>query len=227
MFGPAVAVPDALEVARRRERQRHLAVAQREQRQLVALQELLDHDGRVAEAALDQHRLQRRARLRLVLGDHHALAGRQAVGLDHRRVAGDRVEPGLDGLDDGVAAGRDAGGPMTSLANALEPSSRAAAATGRSRRRPRPRRRRRGRPPAAPPAPPRRDRRPRRRSARAPRRRRPRTASAAASRAMPGLPGAHSSSGRWGERASARTIACSRPPAPTTRTFTRQLRATR
>src|ERR1039457_6428069 len=41
-----------------------------------------------------------------------------------------------------------------------------------------------------------------------------------ASAAMPALPGAHSSSGGCGERASARTIACSRPPAPTTRTFT-------
>src|SRR5690242_21857169 len=39
-----------------------------------------------------------------------------------------------------------------------------------------------------------------------------------ASRAMPGLPGAHSSSGCCGDRFSARTIACSRPPEPTTRT---------
>ena len=38
--------------------------------------------------------------------------------------------------------------------------------------------------------------------------------------AMPGLPGAHSTSGSCGERPSARTIACSRPPEPTTRTFT-------
>src|ERR1700677_3067756 len=41
-----------------------------------------------------------------------------------------------------------------------------------------------------------------------------------ASSAMPALPGAHSSSGCCGERFNARTIACSRPPAPTTRTFT-------
>src|SRR3954447_14778140 len=44
------------------------------------------------------------------------------------------------------------------------------------------------------------------------------TSTSRASRAMPGLPGAHSSSGRCGERVSARTIACSRPPEPTTRT---------
>src|SRR4051812_7359523 len=35
---------------------------------------------------------------------------------------------------------------------------------------------------------------------------------------MPGLPGAAITSGACGERLSARTIACSRPPAPTTRT---------
>ena len=39
-----------------------------------------------------------------------------------------------------------------------------------------------------------------------------------ASRAMPALPGAAKTSGRCGERFSARTIACSRPPPPTTRT---------
>ena len=52
----------------------------------------------------------------------------------------------------------------------------------------------------------------------APRRRRRRSAQRA-SAAMPALPGAQSSSGCCGERASARTIACSRPPPPTTRTF--------
>src|SRR3954447_25633464 len=36
---------------------------------------------------------------------------------------------------------------------------------------------------------------------------------------IPALPGAHNNSGRWGERASARTSACSRPPEPTTRTL--------
>ena len=112
---------------------------------------------------------------------------------------------------------------ITSFANAFEPSSRAAAADGPKhgtpaaaqasaspatsgasgpdddevdpRRGGRARRAPSGRPDRRPPAP-------------------------AASRAMPGLPGAHSSSGRCGERASARTIACSRPPAPTTRTRT-------
>ena len=40
-----------------------------------------------------------------------------------------------------------------------------------------------------------------------------------ASAAIPALPGAASTSGARSERASARTIACSRPPPPTTRTF--------
>src|SRR3954471_13124584 len=40
-----------------------------------------------------------------------------------------------------------------------------------------------------------------------------------ASARIPALPGAQSSSGRCGERASARRIACSLPPAPTTRTL--------
>ena len=43
-----------------------------------------------------------------------------------------------------------------------------------------------------------------------------------ASAAIPALPGAQSSSGEWAERPSARTIACSRPPPPTTRTFKRE-----
>src|SRR4051794_7572763 len=44
--------------------------------------------------------------------------------------------------------------------------------------------------------------------------------SSSASAPMPGLPGAHSTSGAWGERRSARTMACSRPPEPPTRTRT-------
>ena len=55
--------------------------------------------------------------------------------------------------------------------------------------------------------------------ARSRRRPRPRRRSTRASAAMPALPGAHSTSGARGLRCSARTIACSRPPPPTTRTF--------
>src|SRR5215210_6807110 len=78
---------------------------------------------------------------------------------------------------------------MTSLANPLEPSSLAAAAVG---------------PKARTPASTSASTTPASASTRR------------ASAAMPALPGAQSTSGRWGERASARTSACSRPPAPTT-----------
>ncbi len=91
--GAGVALADALVVARRRERERGLAVAQREQRQLGALEELLDDDRDVAEALVLEHLGQRRAGLVLALGDHDALAGGEAVGLDHRGVAR-RSRPG-------------------------------------------------------------------------------------------------------------------------------------
>ena len=87
VFGPLVAVEDALVVLRRGERHRALAVAQRQQRELLAVEELLDdHVGRAEDLALE-HVDERLARLGLVLGDHHALAGGQPVGLDDHRVA--------------------------------------------------------------------------------------------------------------------------------------------
>ena len=49
---PLVAVEDALVVLRRRHRDRTLAVAQGEQRELVALEELLDEHAGLAEPAL-------------------------------------------------------------------------------------------------------------------------------------------------------------------------------
>ena len=107
---------------------------------------------------------------------------------------------------------------MTSLANALEPSSRAAAALG---------------PNAAIPRAASSSARPATSGASGPMttRSQPSYCAASASPAMsstaigsrrasapmPGLPGAQSSSGWEAERFSARTSACSRPPAPTTR----------
>src|SRR3954451_18228870 len=105
---------------------------------------------------------------------------------------------------------------MTSLANALEPSSCAAPAAG---------------PKWAMPAASRRSARPATSGASGPMTTRPTdsprasstspsrsstpTATQRACSAIPGLPGAARSSGRRGERASALTIACSRPPEPT------------
>ena len=66
------------------EQQAGLAVAQREQRGDLALQELLDHHPRAGRAEpAAQGVVDRRLGRGAVGRDHHALAGRQAVGLDH------------------------------------------------------------------------------------------------------------------------------------------------
>ena len=101
------------------ERERGDAVADRQHRQLVAGEELLDQHRLLAEAALDEHRLQRGPGLRLVGRDHHALARRQAVGLDHRRVAVHGGQSVRHGLDDRVVGGRDAGRPHDLLGERL------------------------------------------------------------------------------------------------------------
>ena len=54
VFGPAIAVEDPLVVLRRGQRHDVLAVAERQQRQLLPLEVLLEHDLRVAEAPLDE-----------------------------------------------------------------------------------------------------------------------------------------------------------------------------
>ena len=212
-----VAVEDALVVLRGRERHGALAVAEREQRELLALEELLEHHLGVAEALLGEEHVERRARLALVLGDDHALARGQHVGLQHGRVG--RAGEVLGGLvavaEQHVRGGRHA---RPSSAAWRRPSSPRCARPPWWARRRRCRRapaRPPARPRAAPRAPPPRGR-PRAR-ARAPRRRRragtrrrrarcPRCRARTAARAPRGL------------RSSARTSACSRPPPPTTRT---------
>ena len=205
VFGPVVAVADPLVVLRRRHRDRPLAVAQREQRQLLAVEVLLDDDRRRSPKRRSTRNASSAARAsRLVGGDDHALAGGEPVGLEHDRVALDRRHARLDGRR--RPSGRAVGTPaasITSLANALVPSSRAAAALGPKRAMPGLGERvdeagdqRRLRPDdrqvdALARAPPR----------RAPRRRRRATSSRRASAAMPALPGAQSSSGCCGERA--------------------------
>ena len=103
-----VAVADPLVVARRSERHGALAVAQRQQRELLAGHELLHDHRKVAEAVGDEHVLERRARLCLVGGDHDALARREPVGLDHGRVAVHRGEALVHGRDDAMRRGGDA-----------------------------------------------------------------------------------------------------------------------
>ena len=86
--GSLVAVEDPLVVLRRGQRHDVLAVAEGQQRELFALEELLQHDGRRAEAPLAEEDLDRLARGGLGVADDHALAGRQAVGLEDRGIGG-------------------------------------------------------------------------------------------------------------------------------------------
>ena len=188
---------------------------EREDRDLRAVEELLDHDP-AARGGMGDRRV-------TVVGHHDALAGGQAVVLhDVRRAEG--VERGL-GLVAGLAhRARAVGTPaaaITSFANALEPSSWAASRVGPKRRCPARGRRRRPRPPAAPPG------------RRRPGRRQPlgqrgdvvtvdsgSTSCSVATPASPGLPGATWTSVTPGSRESARASACSRPPVPITRVLT-------
>ena len=79
VFGPGVAIEDGLVVLRWRQRHDVAAVAQRDEADFFAAQKLLDHQPApsVASAGFG---------LGAVARDHHALARRQAVGLqDHRK----------------------------------------------------------------------------------------------------------------------------------------------
>ena len=152
-----VAVEDPLVVLRRRQRHDVLAVAERQQRELFAREELLQHDGRLAEAPLAEEDLDRVARGGLRVADDHALAGRQAVGLedqrDRRHRRGARAPPrGWSGRRRRRSARR----PPPSAAWRT-PSTPPARRRQRSARRRRPRRPPEHRPrprPAAPPARP-------------------------------------------------------------------------
>ena len=85
----AVAVEDALVVACGSHREGALAVTQREQRELLACETLLDHGTCVlAETPREEDLLERRLRLLCVLRDGHALAGGQAVDLDDDAARG-------------------------------------------------------------------------------------------------------------------------------------------
>jgi hypothetical protein len=182
-----IAVEDALVVLGRRHRHGPLAVAQREQGKLLALEVLLDEHARVPEPPFHEHRLERGARLVLVGRDDHALARGQPVGLEDDRIGVDRRQSllhvahergGRRGYSGGLhdllrerlgplearGVGRRPEGGHARLAQRVdEPRPRAA---------PRARRRRGRRPRRAPPPPARRRRPPRPRGAA---RRRPRS----------------------------------------------------
>ena len=123
----SVTVEDPLVILGGREWQGRLPVADRQQRDLLAVEELLDDHPLSPEAPLHQQVVQRDARLALVGGDDHALARRQAVGLDHGRIARDRRHARVRIGHHGVGGRGDAGGAHHFLAEglrALEPRGR-------------------------------------------------------------------------------------------------------
>ncbi|VXB50134.1 conserved hypothetical protein [Curtobacterium sp. 8I-2] len=98
-----VAVGQALVVLRGAERTHVVAVAQEEQGDLFAVEELLDHDVAVLEpvgGVVD--------RGLAVVGDEHALAGGEPVGLDHVRCA--ELVDGADGFVHRAGVDRTPGG---------------------------------------------------------------------------------------------------------------------
>jgi hypothetical protein len=105
-----IAVEDALVVLRRRHRHGPLAVAQREQGELLALEVLLDEHARVAEAPFHEHCLERGTGLVPAGRDDDALARGQPVGLEDDRVSVDRGQPVLHVAHEGGGRGGHPGG---------------------------------------------------------------------------------------------------------------------
>ena len=131
--GPRVPVTDALAVLRRRQGPAGCAVAQREQRHLLALEPLLDEDQ---PPGLPEGPAEDIADGGVGLGprvaDEHALPGREAVRLDHRAVA-EEVERvarrRLVRAGEGTRGGH-AGRPHDLLGEGLRPLKRAASRPG-------------------------------------------------------------------------------------------------
>ena len=117
VFGPGVALADPLEVLRRRQRHHAAPVGQREDRHLLAHEQLLDHD-RAREGG---GRAQTLVELLHRLADEDALPRRQPVDLDDARRASDGERLGRRN------AGRSQDGLREAL-RALDPRGRAAGA---------------------------------------------------------------------------------------------------
>ena len=86
---PLVAVAEALVVLAGRQRQHVRAVAHHDEAGFLAFEAVLDHDARarIAQALVAEHHGDRSLGLLDARRDHHAFAGREAVGLDHDRRA--------------------------------------------------------------------------------------------------------------------------------------------
>ena len=225
-----VALAESLVVLRRRQEGHLLAVRQAEDGEFLSQEKRLDHDGasRVAEAALAEHGAHRVRRLAPGGAHDGALAGGEAGGLDHQRlgVGGHVGERGGELGEGAAGGGRNAGGLHHVLRERLRglerrrAGGRAEHRTARSRRR---------------------SARPRASGTSGPMTVRSKACDTAASvrramssdgmgrrvarLAMPGLPGAALSWTAGFSRWSAHARACSRPPPPTIRTFTRWSRA--
>ena len=117
------------------------AVGQRQNRELLALEERLDHDGRarVAERPISSIDATARGRLPRREADDGALAGGEPRGLDHQRL-GMAIDIGEGAVASRVNVRLAAVGipaaAITSLANALDASIWAAAALGPNTARP-------------------------------------------------------------------------------------------
>ncbi len=135
-----VAVADPLVVLRRGERHAHAAVAQGEQRDLLADEPLLDHQraSGIAERAVE-HRASGLLGLLGRAADDDALAGGEPVGLDHRAAghAGERrAHLRRPSCRRRAARSGTPAASITSLAKAFDPSSRAASRPGPNTARP-------------------------------------------------------------------------------------------
>ena len=195
---PGIAVAGPLEVLRGRERQQAVAVGHHQQRDLLALEQLLDHSAAAERCGTAE------ARVELILCPAHedTLAGGKPVRLDHAGRLGDRerlCRRHLRRLHDLLRErlrSLDPGGGLTRpehsqprMAQAIRHARDVViSSVVQSASRPSPSSARTGwqRP----------------------------------SDAMPGFPGAACSSESSGLRANAQASACSRPPEPTTRTLT-------
>ena len=129
-----VAIEGALVILRRSQRERGRAVAEREERGLLAVKKFLDDQfGAGLTEAAAQHHVDRGFRFGQSLRDDHALAGRQSVGLDDdaaRRGRGHRLWPLQRRRKRSYAAVGMRLARHRSLVKPLEPSSCAAARLG-------------------------------------------------------------------------------------------------
>ena len=84
--GPGVALAHALVILRGADGDDRRAIGQREEARFLAHEKLLDHHlaARAAEFAVE-HLVERVLGLFIGLGDHHALARGQSIGLEHER----------------------------------------------------------------------------------------------------------------------------------------------